>query len=156
MSSQVPNSGNNPNVPATPVPVPIVPITGIQSETMASDTQKKNQLLALSLERLEEILTLVEESQTGASAVTLGSGLHQVMSFIKTELSKDPPEVSKVMKALAPILKPDAKNLKKQLVLLKKLTSELKEDLALLDPKQFQEDYNTHVAPVFLNAAKKK
>jgi len=41
MSSQVPNSGNNPNVPATPVPVPIVPITGIQSETMASDTQKK-------------------------------------------------------------------------------------------------------------------
>jgi len=155
MSSQVPNSGNNPNVPVTPVPVPVVPITGIQSETMASDTQKKNQLLALSLERLEEILTLVEESQTGASAVTLGSGLHQVMSFIKTELSKDPPEVSKVMKALAPILKPDAKNLKKQLVLLKKLTSELKEDLALLDPKQFQEDYNTHVAPVFLNAAKK-
>jgi hypothetical protein len=161
MSSHVPSSGNNqinpatPAVPVNPTPVPIVPITGVVSETLASDTQKKNQLLALSLERLEEILTLVEESQTGASAVTLGTGLHEVMSFIKTELSKDPAEVSKVMKALAPILKPDAKNLNKQLQLLKKLTGELKSDLAKLDAQQFQKDYQEHIQPVFMRAAKK-
>lgn len=100
MSSQVPNSSNSPSAsgaPVNPAPAPIIPITGIVSETMASDTQKKNQLLALSLERLEEILTIVEESQTGASAVTLGTGLHEIMSFIKTELSKDPPDRKSVV-----------------------------------------------------------
>jgi hypothetical protein len=156
MTSQIPKDGNMPATPATPVaPVPEPVVIVNSSNTTAEQTEKQAKLLALSLERLEEILTLVEESQTGASAVTVGTGLHEVLSFVKTELTKDPSNVSKVLQTIAPLLKPDAKNLQKSFKLLYKLTSELKQDLNKLSPEQYEKDFNQHLKPVFEEVGKK-
>jgi hypothetical protein len=156
MTSQIPKGGNTPATPATPVvPVPEPVVIVNSSNTTAEQTEKQAKLLALSLERLEEILTLVEESQTGASAVTVGTGLHEVLSFVKTELTKDPSNVSKVLQTIAPLLKPDAKNLQKSFKLLYKLISELKQDLNKLSPEQYEKDFNQHLKPVFDGVGKK-